>query len=435
MSCSKIVRDLILFLEPVTRIHNYSEPLFYRLRNYWRILMRISRSAVLPIAAIALAVSLYGDDVLDCGQRSLAKAVTDNEGHKTIKFTGVCSGPILINTDGLTLIGVGAAIIDGGKQDAVTVAGVHAVSLSNFEVRNGLSGIIGTNGAHVSLTNVKSHDNALFGISLQTSSSGILAGVTVANNKLHGLDLETGSAATVTGAFTASSNQVFGVNVNGSSITFTQANGTFTGNALGMQVATSGNAFISDPATVLNFTSNLADGLTIVSGAHMVTFGGTINASLNGVNGVSVNSKAGFDLDAGSSLNTFTNGGGPFGPGNGLLVQEGSVVTVFNIPQFSGASGFSTIDAHGNTGSGVILRTGSTLTVSNQAKVLSAQNAEFGVIADNVNLTLVNSSLTGNGAKDIQLTFGARADLQAAFGSYSCDRTVLVRGSSIVCPH
>src|SRR4051812_31345994 len=99
--------------------------------------------------------------------------------------------------------------------------------------------------------------------------------------------------------FTASGNQVFGVNVNGSSITFTVANGTFTRNALGMQVATAANAFITDSPTVLNFTGNFADGLTIVSGAHMVTFGGTINASMNGVNGVSVNSKAGFDLDAG----------------------------------------------------------------------------------------------------------------------------------------
>jgi hypothetical protein len=39
--------------------------------------------------------------------------------------------------------------------------------------------------------------------------------------------------------------------------------------------------------------------------------------------------------------------------------------------------------------------------------------------------------------KDIQLTFGARADLQTlVFGTYTCDATVLVRGTSgIVCPH
>lgn len=398
--------------------------------------MRISSTAILPLAAVALAVSVYGDDTVDCSHRSLAKALSGGNGQTTIRFTGICKESVVISTDGLTLLGIGTAIIESGKQDAVTVAGVHGVSISNVEVRNSQNGIIGTNGAHVSLSDVRSHDNSMSGISLQTGSSAILRGVTVANNKLHGLDLETGSAATVTGAFTVSGNQVFGVNVNGSSISFMKANGTFTGNALGMQVATAANAFIADQTTVLNFTSNLADGLTIVSGAHMVTFGGTINASMNGINGVSVNSKAGFDLDAGSTLNTFNNGVGQFGPGNGLLIQEASVVTVFNIPQFSGAPAFSTINAQANSGSGVIVRTGSTLTFSNQAKLLSTKNTQFGLNADNATVTLVNSSLTENGAKDMQLTFGTRADLQTTFGTYTCDNTVLVRPpGTIVCPH
>ena len=43
----------------------------------------------------------------------------------------------------------------------------------------------------------------------------------------------------------------------------------------------------------------------------------------------------------------------------------------------------------------------------------------------------------GNTVRDIQLTFGTRADLQTlTFGSYTCDATVLVRGTSgIICPH
>jgi hypothetical protein len=49
----------------------------------------------------------------------------------------------------------------------------------------------------------------------------------------------------------------------------------------------------------------------------------------------------------------------------------------------------------------------------------------------------VNSTITGNTVKDIQLTFGARADLQTlVFGTHTCDATVLVRGSSgITCPN
>ena len=337
---------------------------------------------------------------------------------------------MVITTDGLTLKGVGTAIIDGGGLNALTIAGVHAVSLSNFEVRNGLSGVVGTNGAHFNITSVNSHNNGLFGVTLQTGSSAVLSGVTASNNGIHGLDLETGSAATVTGTLTAASNRVFGINVNGSSITFSRATVSATGNALGIQIATGANAFLNDSATTINVNNNLATGLTVVSGAHMVSFGGTINASGNPVNGVSVNSKGGLDLDAGSQLNTSNNG-------DGVLLQEMSVMTVFNTPQFSGAPGFSTITAQNNTGAGLRLASGSTITLVNQAKIVSKQNGGGGILADDVGLTLVNSDITGNTGKDIRLTFGTHADLRTlTFGTYTCDATVLVRGTSgITCPN
>jgi hypothetical protein len=370
---------------------------------------------------------------LDCSKKSLAEAVADVKGPgETILFTGVCSGPVVIRTDELTLAGVGSAIVDGaGAGDSVTIAGAHGVSLTNFEIRNGVNGILGVNGAHFDLTGVNTHDNLVFGISLQTASSAVLSGVTTSRNGVHGLDLETGSAAAINGVFTTSNNRVFGINVNGSSITFSRATVSATGNALGIQVATGGNAFLNDSATVLNVTDNHATGLTVVSGAHMVSFGGTINVSGNPVNGVSVNSKGGLDLDAGSTLNIFNNGQ------DGLVLQEASVMTVFNIPQFSGVPGFSTVNSHNNTGNGISVKSGSTLTLSNQARILSNANTGTGFISDNASATLVNSNITGNGLKDLQLTFGSRADLQSLiFGSYGCDTTVLVRGTSgITCPH
>ena len=368
---------------------------------------------------------------LDCSQKSLADAVAGASSGASITFTGVCAGPIVVQADGLTLSGLGTAVIDGAGADGLTVAGAHALALSNFEVRNSLNGIIGTNGAHMALTNINVHDSIAFGISLQTGSSAVIAGVTTRNNGVHGLDLETGSAATITGSFTSSENRVFGINANGSSLTFSRANATLSGNAVGMQVATSGSSFLNDSQTVVNVTNNFATGLTVVSGGHMVSFGGTINASGNPLNGVSVNSKGGLDLDAGSQLNAFNNG-------DGVVLQEASVMTVFNTPQFSGNPGFSTISSHSNLGSGVRVLTGSTLTLSNQAKVVSTQNAATGLMADDgVGLTLVNSILTGNIVKDLQMTFGTRADLRTlTFGSYTCDATVLVRGTSgIVCPH
>jgi hypothetical protein len=366
---------------------------------------------------------------LDCSKKSLAAAVANAEPGNTISFTGVCAGPVVVQSDQLTLTGVGTAIIDGGGKDALTVAGAGGLSVTNVEVRNGLDGIIGINGAHIALTNVNVHDNFVFGISLQTGSGALLSGVTTARNGVHGLDLETGSAATITGNFTSSQNRVFGINDNGSSLTFALANVTVTGNALGIQIATAANAFLNDSSTVINVNNNLATGLTVVSGAHMVSFGGTINASGNPLNGVSVNSKGGLDLDAGSQLNVFNNG-------DGLLVQEGSVMTVFNNPQFSGSPGVSTVNSHNNQASGITVQNGSTLTLSNNAKIISTQNVT-GLIADNgVGVTLINSSLSGNTGKDLRLTFGVRADLQVTVGTYACDATVLVRGTSgVTCPH
>jgi hypothetical protein len=318
---------------------------------------------------IAGATAAFADQPpLDCSKKSLASAVAGAAAGDAITFTGLCAGPVVVRTDRLTLTGVGWAIIDGGGKDALTIAGASGASLANFEVLNGLNGILGVNGAHITLTGVNVHDNTLFGISLQTSSSAVLSDVTTARNGLHGLDLQTGSAATIRGTFTSSRNQVFGINANGSSLTFSAATATVSGNALGIQVATGANAFLNDSKTVINLNDNLAVGLTVVSGAHMASFGGTISASGNPINGVSVNSKGGLDLDAGSQLNVFNNG-------DGVVLQEASVMTVFNTPQFSGAPGFSTVNSYDNREIGVRVQTGSTLTLSNQAKVI--EHADF----------------------------------------------------------
>ena len=327
-------------------------------------------------------------------------------------------------------MGVGTAIIEGNGQDAVTVEGANGVSLTNIEVRNGANGILGLNGAHISLTDIRVHDNQAFGISLQTGSSADLVEVSVSGNGLHGLDMQTGTAATISGTFTSTGNRVFGVNANGSALTFSHADATMNGNAVGMQVATGANAFLNDPETVVSLSNNFATGLTIVSGAHMVSFGGTINASGNPVNGISLNSKAGLDLDAGSTVECSGNG-------DGLQIQQASEMTVFNIPQFSGVPAFSTVDCHDNNGNGIVVRNASSLRVSNQAEVISNGNGATGLIADDgSDVILVNSDITGNSGQDIQLSFGSRADLQTStFSSLSCDATVLVRGTSeVTCP-
>ena len=215
--------------------------------------MRYLQALELSFCLIAGSMTVLADQPpLDCGKKSLANAVASAGQGDSIQFTGICAGPVVVRAGGLTLTGVGTAVIDGGKSDAVTIDGAHAVKFSNIEVRNGAAGILGINGAHIALNSVNVHDNLGFGISLQTSSSAILTDVSTSHNGIHGLDLQTGSAATITGSFASSLNRVFGINANGSSLTFALATASITGNAVGVQVATSGNAFLNDGKTVLS---------------------------------------------------------------------------------------------------------------------------------------------------------------------------------------
>jgi len=327
---------------------------------------------MLSVCLLAVTTGAYADDhPVDCGRRSLRDAV-DGVGDKdvTIRFTGVCTGPIIVRTDGLTLEGVGTAIIDGGNQDAVTIKGAGRVVLTHVEVRHGQNGILGVNGAHVSLQDVNSHDNVVSGLALQTASSAALSSVTTHDNGGNGLDLQTGSAVIVTGNFSASNNAGIGISVIGSSITFSQATVLANANGLGIQLAANANAVITDSVTAINADNNLGTGLALASASHWVLSAGTLS-TVSDANGITV-------------------------------------------------------------------RGASTLTVMNQARIVSNQNSGLGLMADNgVGVTLVNSTITGNTVKDIQLTFGSRADFQTlVFGTYTCDATVLVRGTSgILCPH
>ena len=377
-----------------------------------------------------IAATARADKSIDCAKQSLAEALDKENKPQVITFTGVCQGPIVIHTDAVTLKGVGAASIEGAGQDALTLDGVQRTILSGFEVRNGRNGIAAINGAHATLTAVVSRNHTRHGILLTGGSGAVLNGVTASGNGVNGLSVETGSTATVSGTFTASANRVFGVNVNGSALTFSHANVTVTGNAIGVQVAVEANAFIEESSTVINASNNQAVGLTIVSGAQMVAFGGAIYANGNGFNGVSINSTAGLDLDAAAVLNVSNNAG------NGLAIQQHSTMTVFNTPQFSGAPGFSTVNANGNGLNGVTVLTGSTVTLSGQGRIVSTGNQGTGINVDNgAAVRLVNSTATGNAVRDLNLTFGARADLPGlTFGAYACDATVLARGSGVVCP-
>ena len=212
------------------------------------------------------------------------------------------------------------------------------------------------------------------------------------------------------GTLTVNANRVFGINVNGSSFTLSEATVTASGNALGIQIATNANAFINDSSSVINATNNFAVGLTRrlrrtprVVWRHHQLVGQSGRRCVGELQGRS-RSRCCVAVE---QLRTTA---------MALLLQDDSVMTVFNTPQFSGAQGFSTINSHNNTRSGVRVLTGSTLTLVNQARVISTQNATVGLGADNgAGLTLVNSTLTGNAVER------SSADVRHARGSSDAD--------------
>jgi hypothetical protein len=155
--------------------------------------MRILEGWLIVISLLAGATTGYADPaVVDCSKKSLADAVREASENSTITFTGICNGPVVVTIDGLTLKGVGTAIIDGAGADALTLTGTSRVALMDFEVTNGINGIAIRDGSHVTLTGVNSHDNAHVGVGIQTASSATLTNVSVTGNGSAGVSVDDG---------------------------------------------------------------------------------------------------------------------------------------------------------------------------------------------------------------------------------------------------
>jgi hypothetical protein len=216
-----------------------------------------------------------------------------------------------------------------------------------------------------------------------------------------------------------------------SSATFTQADVALDHNVIGLQAGATSNVFISDQDTTISAHDNLTLGVTIVSGSHLFDFGGKIVAYGNGLSGVSVASRSGIDVDAAGSIASYQNAA------DGILLEELSLLNMFNTPQFSGVQGTTNVDAHQNTGNGVSVFGMSAVHMFNQAKILSQNNGAAGLLADNgSSLSVSNSTVKGNARGDILLSFGARAELTLnTIGTVICDKTSLIRGDTGVnCP-
>jgi hypothetical protein len=159
------------------------------------------RTGVVLLISLLAGGSAAHAGTLNCAKRSLSNAVERIKvPNRTITFTGVCSGPIVVRVDGLTLIGAEGAVIDGLGGDAVTIEGASRVSLVDLEVRSGLNGIVATKGAHISLSGVHSHDNAMHGIAVLSSSTATGSAVTASQNGGVGLVVDDGAAISLSDA-------------------------------------------------------------------------------------------------------------------------------------------------------------------------------------------------------------------------------------------
>ena len=378
---------------------------------------------------------------VDCSRgQSLQAAVTFSLSGTTIVVKGTCNGPITIATNGLRLDGRGTGVINGAGKDAITINGAQRVTLTSLTVTGGANGVVAENGAQVKLQNDSVKQNAVTGIVALGNSSITVSGGGVLQNGVHGLDIEATSSLIVAGTYTSAGNGVFGIDVNnGSSISLTGANLAVNGNTLGMQLGTNASGFL-DGSSTLNTSNNFSDGLTVVSGSHVVDFGGTIVSSGNAVHGISINSRAALDLDAGSQVQASNNGQ------DGVHLEQLSVMTAFNNPQFSGVPATTTLTSQGNAGNGLNLLTNSEVLVDNYAAFQISANTLAGVSLDDgsslsfgqtIPVSGVQSSIIGN-HPDLRFTFASRLTTIAndTIGTVTCDATVLVRGSlPITCPH
>jgi hypothetical protein len=401
--------------------------------------MRLTHTipALLLFSTAAFAQSTPALTV-DCSRgQSLQSALRLAPPGSTIIVKGICAGPFTITTDGLQLDGQATATLNGGGKDTLTINGAHGVVLTGLTITGGNNGVV-ENAAQATLSNDAVEQNAATGIVSQSDSSVTVSGGSTSQNGLHGIDVEASSSLTVTGNYASTGNGVFGVDVNnGSSLTLTAAALSVSGNALGVQLGTNASGFL-DGLSSLNSSNNLTVGLTMVSGAHMVDFGGAITASGNGINGISLDSKAGLDLDAASQVQTSNNAA------DGVHLEQMSVMTIFNIPQFSGTSGTTTLTAQGNQGDGINELTNSEILVDDFAALQVTGNTSAGLSLDDGSslafgqsvpgVTGVQSRVTGN-HPDLSLSFASRITTIAndTIGKIVCDRTSLARGP-ITCP-
>ena len=327
-----------------------------------------------------------------------------------VRVKGTCTESVTIDVDGLTLIGIGAATIDGSKsrsEAVLLIDGARGFRIENLIVQNGADqGILVQRQAQGVLRNVTATRNGTVGLAVDRSHLEI-EDVTLDMNGGGGMDAFSSSTVVAFGDIRANNNTGSGLVANGK--TFFEIRGA--------RIVAEQNAGI---------------GVSIINDSRLQIFsfpeaqGSTIHAIGNGFAGIGL---AGAALSvvgeqfSGSGANVITaSDNGLFG----FFMPAGAIFSPHATAKFV---------ASGN-GVGMLMEDGANALIIGG---LNVQGNGAGISAIGAGtLTLVsvepNPSTVDANRLDLDFGFGTRATVNGVLAtSVMCDGTNLLRGT-LACP-
>ena len=377
--------------------------------------------------------------MVDCGSgETIAAAMSQAQPGDTIMIAaGTCNENVVVNKDGITLVGDGqdSTVIDGGDADAAAIAviGHQNVTIKGLTARNGLNGIYVTLGAAAWLENVtaqgsraKSGHGSGNGIIVSESSNVVMVGGVVAsNNAANGVLVWHGSSVSVIGNFgfqgrilppaslRANSNGSSGIQVGSSSalqVSSLDAEYTTvlaTANTRGISLAMSSSAFFGGGAHVVA-SDNTEAGLWIEMGSSAQFNGWTENSrgytgefNHNGQFGIAVLNQGSLHTwDSGIASSITATNNVTDGTGLGLIVEAGS--TAFFNTLSAQTSSKLVLDSNGH-GAGVYGNSSLHIRLPTEIKdnVMDGIYAWGNAWVDSGTVTGSETMITGNGRNGI----------------------------------
>ena len=237
---------------------------------------------------------------VDCASATIAAVMDQAQPGDTIMITGTCEEAVVVDKDGITLVGDGqdSTVIDGMDADAsaIAVLGHQNVTIKDLTVQNGLVGIHLGRGAAAWLENVTAKDSRSkdghssgFGILVANSSDAVLTGsVVVSNNAGNGIQVWNGSSVAIAGNYV----------VEGSTLPRARLETSGNGGS-GMEVGLGSALHVASAQgdyTTVRANDNRSSGI-VITGSSSAQFGGGADIE------ASSNDDTGLVVDGGSSVN------------------------------------------------------------------------------------------------------------------------------------